>query len=252
VAQLLAHRSGYARSSDPGNTADPATGFTLSEFLSTHRVDQPGIERLLQRAFRYKLANLPGERYAYTNMSYLMLGAIIEQASGQRYEDYCRESVLRPLGVEAGLHKTWTVLSSFGGWQLSGPQYLRFYEAFAPDSKILGAKSKAFLADGTDKWTSDKRDVHYALGVSVRPQRSGGYNVWHAGEWRYSFSNSLNGRLLENTGTYAARLDRGVSWFAQFQPEPPDGAKSELDRLMGKVTSDVKTWPNEDLYAGIK
>jgi CubicO group peptidase (beta-lactamase class C family) len=251
IGQALAHRSGYARGSDPRNTGDPATGTTLSDYLATQRASDPSIDKLLMRAFRHPVVNEPGQRYAYTNMSYLIVGAAIEQASERRYEDYCRDAVLSPLGVDARIHPSWAVLGAFGGWQLTGPQYLRFLEAFASDSKVLGPKGKAFMADGTDKWSNDKRDVYYALGVSVRPVQGGGYNVWHAGEWRYNFTNSHNGRLVENLGTYAVRLDRGVSWFSQFEPEPPDGAKSELDRVISKVTSEINIWPAEDLYAGI-
>lgn len=59
----------------------------------------------------------------------------------------------------------------------------------------------------------------------------------------------MNGVLRENTGTYAVRLVRGVSWFAQYQPKPGDDAVSELARAMARAIGTVKTWPAEDLYA---
>jgi CubicO group peptidase (beta-lactamase class C family) len=39
----------------------------------------------------------PGSRTAYTNLGYMLLGAVIEHAARQTYEDYVREHVLRPL-----------------------------------------------------------------------------------------------------------------------------------------------------------
>ena len=41
----------------------------------------------------------PGERFAYSNLGYLLLGRLIESASGQRYEAFVRKEVLAPLGI---------------------------------------------------------------------------------------------------------------------------------------------------------
>ncbi|MFO0796300.1 MAG: serine hydrolase domain-containing protein [Gemmataceae bacterium] len=41
----------------------------------------------------------PGERFAYSNVGYLLLGRVIEAASGLSYERYVKERVLAPVGV---------------------------------------------------------------------------------------------------------------------------------------------------------
>jgi len=41
----------------------------------------------------------PGTRYAYSNLGYLLLGRVIEAASGQPYETYVRKQVLAPLAI---------------------------------------------------------------------------------------------------------------------------------------------------------
>jgi N-acyl-D-amino-acid deacylase len=41
----------------------------------------------------------PGERYAYSNFGYCLLGRIIEQLTKQPYEQYVQEQVLAPLGI---------------------------------------------------------------------------------------------------------------------------------------------------------
>ncbi len=46
-----------------------------------------------------KLLFLPGSDYAYTNLGYMVLGAIIEAVSGQRYEQYITDHVLIPAGM---------------------------------------------------------------------------------------------------------------------------------------------------------
>lgn len=41
----------------------------------------------------------PGERMFYLNEGYVLLGAVIEQVSGQPYPDYVRDHILRPMGM---------------------------------------------------------------------------------------------------------------------------------------------------------
>lgn len=41
----------------------------------------------------------PGEKTSYTNIAYMVLGAIIETVTNQTYEDYVRQNILDPLGM---------------------------------------------------------------------------------------------------------------------------------------------------------
>jgi CubicO group peptidase (beta-lactamase class C family) len=43
----------------------------------------------------------PGERWAYSNSNYTLLGRIIETVSGKTYDQYLRESFFAPLGLKA-------------------------------------------------------------------------------------------------------------------------------------------------------
>lgn len=47
-----------------------------------------------------KLRSEPGEKYAYSNIGYWLLGKIIEEVTQQSFSDYMRECVLMPLGLE--------------------------------------------------------------------------------------------------------------------------------------------------------
>jgi CubicO group peptidase (beta-lactamase class C family) len=42
----------------------------------------------------------PGERYAYNNSAYFLLGAIIEKLSGQTYADFIEKNIFAPLGMK--------------------------------------------------------------------------------------------------------------------------------------------------------
>ncbi|MGZ4734765.1 MAG: serine hydrolase domain-containing protein [Acidimicrobiia bacterium] len=63
----------------------------------------PDPEAFLQERFARvrKLRFEPGSRAAYTNLGYLLLGAVISAASGQSFTDYVTQQVLEPLGLQA-------------------------------------------------------------------------------------------------------------------------------------------------------
>jgi N-acyl-D-amino-acid deacylase len=42
----------------------------------------------------------PGEKYAYSNVGYLILGRVIETASGENYATYVKQAVLGPVGAK--------------------------------------------------------------------------------------------------------------------------------------------------------
>jgi D-alanyl-D-alanine carboxypeptidase len=46
-----------------------------------------------------KLNFKPGEKYAYSNLSYWLLGKVIEEASGMSYRQYMRDQVFDPLNI---------------------------------------------------------------------------------------------------------------------------------------------------------
>ena len=58
-------------------------------------------ELVRRRLPRYRgLRFAPGSAAVYSNLNYMVLGAVIEAVSGEAYEDYVVERVLRPLGME--------------------------------------------------------------------------------------------------------------------------------------------------------
>jgi CubicO group peptidase (beta-lactamase class C family) len=86
VTHLLTHTSGIK----------PYT--SLPEWLSMWRKDVPLNE--LIAIFKDKPMNFaPGERYAYNNSAYVLLGAIIEKVTGQSYADFVEKNIFAPLGM---------------------------------------------------------------------------------------------------------------------------------------------------------
>jgi CubicO group peptidase (beta-lactamase class C family) len=89
IHQLLTHSAGFR------------------EFLTGDAGDYEKVEtrKFLTRALKELLAFAPGSKAIYTNVGYSLLGIIIEQVSGQDYEQYLQKVLLVPMGIqEIGYH----------------------------------------------------------------------------------------------------------------------------------------------------
>src|SRR5439155_19473929 len=104
--------------------------------------------------FKRRLIHDPGTAYDYSNAGYLMLGAVIEEASGRPYASYCRDAVLTPQGATGELDPKWAVLGPFGGWRVSAENYLRFADIFDPANPTLGRAAQAYLFSPTGPATA--------------------------------------------------------------------------------------------------
>ncbi len=56
-------------------------------------------EQQIKKAQTLPLVSKPGSAYLYSNLSYRILGAVIEKVSGESYMEFLRENVLGPLGM---------------------------------------------------------------------------------------------------------------------------------------------------------
>jgi CubicO group peptidase (beta-lactamase class C family) len=57
-------------------------------------------DEAVRAVLKSPLKSPPGERFGYSNDGYTLLAAIVEIASGQRYEAYLRRHLLEPAGME--------------------------------------------------------------------------------------------------------------------------------------------------------
>jgi CubicO group peptidase (beta-lactamase class C family) len=69
-----------------------------SDFSPTD-YDPVGRDEYVRRALQSKLLFKPGDGYEYSNAGYSLLAAIVEKVSGQPYEVYLAERVLKPAGM---------------------------------------------------------------------------------------------------------------------------------------------------------
>lgn len=126
-------------------------------------------EATIEMILALPMASKPGEAWAYNNIAYFLLGAIVEKVSGQTLEKFSNEQLFAPAGMEAHLigdpkldmarvprdargsgkqfaygdELTWGYKGA-GGVVASTRDMLRWHAALAGD-KLLGKAQKAEL-----------------------------------------------------------------------------------------------------------
>ncbi|WP_417462308.1 serine hydrolase domain-containing protein [Kordiimonas sp.] len=169
-----------------------------------------GKQDYIARAFATPLILRPGERYEYSNVGFTLAAAIIEQVSGQSYEDYLYEALWKPAGMVAtgylrpnwndrpmqthaapieGFHAQQELLEKADGkfWHLTGnggllstaENILKWHRALLKNT-VLSDESKALLFEPHVPEDADGV-YHYGYGWSVVPDYLGKKLVWHNG-----------------------------------------------------------------------
>lgn len=151
------------------------------------------------------LTSQPGTQWAYSNFGYCLLGRIIEQVTGQSYEDYVRGNILVPFGIttmqiagngerrrasdevvyigqysEDPYKINVNRMDSSGGWIASSTQLVQFLDhvAGAPGIPAL-LKPETIRAMTTPAPAYPQGDARYARGWMVADDGAGSW--WHSG-----------------------------------------------------------------------
>jgi CubicO group peptidase (beta-lactamase class C family) len=158
--------------------------------------DPIGREEFVRRAMEQPLSFEPGESYAYSNAGYSLLGAIIEQLTGDSYEMFLRDNLLKPAGMSdtgyiladwdnsrlavgyRGDQRWGTVLErpidedgpfwvlrANGGIHSTAPDMLRWADALLKGSVLSDASMAKYWAPHVDEGGGDS---HYGYGWVVQ------------------------------------------------------------------------------------
>ncbi len=162
-------------------------------------------EELIRYAHKRKALFPAGDGYRYSDVGYLVLGKVIEAATGRTYFELLDERVLTPLQLDGITPADRAVLSNIvpsytgrtrnlkkdgrmkldprsewtGGGLVTNPTMLvEFYGALA-EGRVVNEESLALMLESGFRGRGDS-EWHYGFGVFVhRPSRSFG----HAGRW---------------------------------------------------------------------
>lgn len=95
VGHLLDHRGGW----DRNETYDPL--FTQLDIAVERGWKEPPTEtQLIRYMMSEPLQFEPGDRTAYSNLGYLILGHVIEAVTGRPYQQYLERELLEPNGID--------------------------------------------------------------------------------------------------------------------------------------------------------
>jgi len=228
VDHLLTHTSGGW----PNDITDPM----FSNAGRNHR------ELIAWVLANQKAAHAPGEKYAYSNFGFCVLGRIIEKLSGQTYQAFVREQILAGRGIAdmriAGNTREQREVSevayygsggdpyrldvarmdSHGGWVASAPSLIRFLlglpDLLRPDSLRTMLTPSPLQASYARGWRVNDKGTH-----------------WHTGS-------------LAGTTTLMVRTASGLCWTALTNGrERGAGSYAEaIDRMMWNMVRKVPAW----------
>jgi len=242
----------------------------------------PDCPTILRDTLERTLDFAPGERFAYSNIGYCILGRIVERVTGSPYEAHVREHVLAPAGVTrmqvgrtlqpAESEVTYydyrgakevkampglglrvapqpygafalETMDSYGGWIAAPIDYLRFILA------IDGRRGAALL-----NATSLAEMNAPALKEATGGEEWNGNGVYYGLGIRVrpvrNGANLFHTGSIPGTSTLAIRTADGFAWVVMFNGRPQDknGFRADVDRGLWAAKGKVKRWPSGDLF----
>jgi len=279
IRQLLQHSGGRGR----GWGFEPIPPVMPWSRTMAQAVDAPE-PASCETAIRYMLGQPiafdPGSRYAYSNFGYCILGRVVEQVTGQNYEDYVKVHVLGPAGVTR-MRVGATLLEGraegevryydypgapladesvfpeisgpvpwpYGGFYLEASDSAGGWIASAIDllrfvTALDGHRSPPILRPETVQLMISRPDP--PLWVGTPYYYAMGWVIEPVGDDAYWWHDGG----LPGTRTLLVRRYDGLAWAALFNSRPQDSRAFflELDAMLEQAANDVTHWPTHDLF----
>lgn len=279
VRNLLQHAGGW----DRGKSGDIM--FKHFQIAADMGISSPPDHASLIRwGLGQTLDFAPGQKYAYSNFGYCVLGRVIEKASGQRYEDYVREHVLAPMGIhdmrigegrqrerkdrEVCYYDAQNTLGRnvFSG---DGPDRVPLPYGFASPQTmdahggwIASAVDLARFAAALDRpGAKPVLSAESAALLYARPEPPLGLNadrspadVFYGMGWNVRMLgktgkiNVWHNGAMPGTSTLLVRLANGRSWVVLFNQRTDGKGADDIDPLLHAAAAKVTQWPTADLF----
>lgn len=271
ISHLLRHQGGWDRA------ASFDAMFRSVDFAQAAGSPPPADQdEIIINMLAQPLDFAPGERQAYSNFGYCLLGRVIARVSGQEYEDFVKEHVLDPSGARTmrqgrsllsnrapgevryyspyrgpsvfaeTLGKRvpypyggWNVeaMDSHGAWLASVIDLARFAVAFdVPEECPFLGLESLETMHRSDDGGEEQRR-RYVAGWGKRMTEEGPV---------YSHSGSLAG-----TSTLLVRRPDGCNWVALFNARSGPRASAfavSLQPLLDEAIDAISEWPEKDLF----
>jgi N-acyl-D-amino-acid deacylase len=267
VRHLLIHAGGW----DTQKSGDPVN-WTTQVNLQRNGRDTLTTEQLIAFTLGVPLDFDPGTDCKYSNFGYIVLGEVIEKASGQSYEKFVKEAVFKPAGVSRPtLHPLndryfpnearrylaghgvelppWQEkkADAAGGWSASAVDIVRVLTA------LDGSRGQRLLAEKTFNMMTDPP------APPIEPRSNGTYFApgWDsAGRTEKVVAYQKGGNWF-GTRTFAQRTPVGVNWAilmnASLDADPGDAkVLQDAIRDVREAMEKHKAFPDHDLFDDFK
>lgn len=274
VRQLLQHSGGW----DRAKSGDPIGPKYAQEAALRQDASLPPTCLMLMRdAFEIQLDFAPGERHAYSNVGYCMLGRIVEKVSGIAYEQFVRQRIFDQIPIRAlqwgkslktapnevtyydypGAPQV-NAMGGVANGQVAAPYGYLWLEEMDAYGSLIGTPAdylKFLLAiDGrygsallkrasiqemqARPAIAEAKTANVYYGLGVLVRPyENGANIWHGGT-----QPGMSALALRN-------LD-GSSWVVAFNSLPKDRSAfaSEYDRQLQAARARMRGWPSGNLF----
>jgi CubicO group peptidase (beta-lactamase class C family) len=214
------------------------------------RAEERGYRQLLEKPLLFA----PGTEHRYSNAGFIVLRLVIERASGERYEPFIRQHILRPMGItgmhlepERGYGPDETHRYQAGGrrpaprntgnWLASSGELARFASAVAGSGggpTFLSPKTTALMLE---------------CPPSLRAARKGRPDASHVGLGWDSAEVFPNGtyRFSKNGGkpgvqAWLEHLESGIDWALFFNtgaPKERPNPQGEARKMMYEAFAQI-------------
>jgi len=230
----------------------------------------------------------PGNRMAYSNFGYLLLGRVIEGVTNQSYEDYVQKHVLARVGIKsmrvggtAREHlapdevayydargrttravfgprrgeavpfpyaRSIEIMDAHGGWIASAIDLLRFASAFDDPRRCR------ILGERSIEFMFARPAGSLGFGDDGKPKAAYyacGWMVRPKGNGR---RNTWHTGSISGTSTLLVRRHDGLNWAVLFNANANskgEGLAGLIDPLVHKAANAVTAWPKVDFFGNI-
>jgi CubicO group peptidase (beta-lactamase class C family) len=222
----------------------------------------------------------PGEKFAYSNFGYIILGRVIERLSGMPYEQFVRERVLLPVGAKRtrqGKSLMRNALADEVKYYMPGVGLnAALTQSVFPGEGVVPINYGGYhleAGDASGAWVSSTIDLlRFVNGVDGRasppdilsPQliaemTSNGATLcadgscYYAGGWNVrpvqSGATWWHGGDLPGTKSMLVRSYYNISWVALFNAGAPPKFNGELDDALWAALAGVTSFPTHDLFS---
>jgi CubicO group peptidase (beta-lactamase class C family) len=275
IRDLLQHSGGWDREL----SFDPM--FMSREIAKAMGVQSPAdTETIIRYMMGQPLDFSPGERYAYSNFGYCVLGRVIERVTGQSYEDFVIKNVLELMGITS-MSIGHTLLEERVNGEVRYYDYpgAPLVQSVFPDiGESVSRPYGGFYLEAMDAhggWIASVVDLMRFItavdGHDVRPDflqtstlelmvSRPGLSNWENSDWYYALgwqirptgddANWWHTGSLPGTVSIIVRSYHGLAWTALFNSRPFNQSTfiGELDNALWQAVNNITNWPSHDLF----